>query len=91
MSRPKSQAPPKRRSATRSTPPVRQSPLANANLRLIWREQRISRAEIARHTGLSRSTVSETVDALIPTGLISEVGVGGKCIDRRSSGVEIWR
>lgn len=52
------------------------SPLANSNLRLIWREQRISRADIARHTGLSRSTVSETVDALIPTGLIAEVGVG---------------
>jgi predicted NBD/HSP70 family sugar kinase len=48
----------------------------DSNLRLIWKEQRISRAEISRRTGLSRSTVSETVDALLTTGLISEVGVG---------------
>ena len=47
----------------------------DSNLRLIWKEQRISRAEISRRTGLSRSTVSETVDALIQTGLIAEVGV----------------
>jgi len=56
--------------------PARRSPLVDSNLRLIWREQRISRAEISRRTGLSRSTVSETVDALFPTGLIAEVGVG---------------
>ncbi|HEY6572013.1 MAG TPA: ROK family transcriptional regulator, partial [Candidatus Eisenbacteria bacterium] len=36
----------------------------------------MSRAEISRRTGLSRSTVSETVDALFPTGLIAEIGVG---------------
>ena len=47
----------------------------DSNLRLIWKEQRISRAEISRRTGLSRSTVSETVDTLIQTGLIAEVGV----------------
>lgn len=52
------------------------SPLVDSNLRLIWKEQRISRAEISRRTGLSRSTVSETVDALLPTGLVAEVGVG---------------
>ena len=51
------------------------SPHVDSNLRLIWKERRISRAEISRHTGLSRSTVSETVDALIPTGLIAEVGI----------------
>lgn len=55
---------------------VRRSPLAESNLRLIWKERRISRAEISRRTGLSRSTVSETVDALLPTGLVAEVGVG---------------
>ena len=54
----------------------RRSPLTESNLRLIWKEQRISRAEISRRTGLSRSTVSETVDALLPTGLVAEVGVG---------------
>jgi glucokinase-like ROK family protein len=52
------------------------SPHVDSNLRLIWKEQRISRAEISRRTGLSRSTVSDTVDALFPTGLIAEVGVG---------------
>ena len=52
------------------------SPLADSNLRLIWKERRISRADIARHTGLARSTVSEIVETLFPTGLIAEVGVG---------------
>jgi len=74
---------PTRRATTtrRSGPPrsrarARRSPLVDSNLRLIWQEQRISRAEISRRTGLSRSTVSETVDALLPTGLVAEVGVG---------------
>ncbi len=50
--------------------------LAHAVLRLAWQEHRISRAEIARRTGLSRSTVTEIVDDLLPTGLVAEVGVG---------------
>ncbi len=66
---PKKKAPAKRAGAGKS-------PLTNANLRLIWHERRISRADIARRTGLSRSTVSESVDALMPTGLIEEVGAG---------------
>jgi len=64
------------RTGTRRAARSRRSPLVDSNLRLIWKEQRISRAEISRRTGLSRSTVSETVDALLPTGLIAEVGVG---------------
>ena len=60
----------------RRAAPGRRSPLVESNLRLIWKEHRISRAEISRRTGLSRSTVSESVDALLPTGLIAEVGVG---------------
>ncbi|HSQ59989.1 MAG TPA: ROK family transcriptional regulator [Acidobacteriota bacterium] len=67
--------PPAKRASRRKSPP-RRSPLVESNLRLIWKEQRISRAEISRRTGLSRSTVSETVDSLLPTGLIAEVGVG---------------
>jgi predicted NBD/HSP70 family sugar kinase len=43
---------------------------------MIWRERRISRAEIARRTGLSRSTVSAIVSDLLPTGLVAEVGAG---------------
>jgi predicted NBD/HSP70 family sugar kinase len=50
--------------------------LPESILRMIWQERRISRAEIARRTGLSRSTVTEAVDGLLPTGLVSEVGVG---------------
>lgn len=45
-------------------------------LQLIWREQHISRAEIARQRELSRSTVSLIVDELLKLGLVQEVGVG---------------
>lgn len=50
--------------------------LSRGVLRLIWEERRISRADIARTTGLSRSTVTELVDALLTTGLVAETGVG---------------
>jgi glucokinase-like ROK family protein len=50
--------------------------LADSVLRLIWRERRISRAEIARRTGLSRSTVTEIVRDLLRTELVAEVGTG---------------
>jgi predicted NBD/HSP70 family sugar kinase len=56
--------------------PDRPRPLADAVLRLIWDEQRLSRAEIAHRAQLSRSTVSEIVAELLPTGLIAEVGTG---------------
>jgi glucokinase-like ROK family protein len=52
-------------------------------LRLIWREERISRAEIARRHDLSRSTVSEIVGLLLPTGLVDEVGRGKSSGGRR--------
>jgi predicted NBD/HSP70 family sugar kinase len=64
------------RGAPGTPAPARPSTLANSHLRLIWKERRISRADIARHTGLARSTVSEIVGELVPTGLIAEVGVG---------------
>lgn len=50
--------------------------LKDSILRLIWREHQISRAEISRQLDLSRSTVTEIVKELIPTGLIAEVGIG---------------
>jgi predicted NBD/HSP70 family sugar kinase len=64
------------RKGERRIDPDRPRPLADAVLRLIWHEQRISRAEIARSAVLSRSTVSEIVSEILPTGLVAEVGVG---------------
>ena len=51
-------------------------PTAIEALRLIWNEERISRAEIARRTGLSRSTISAAVTDLLASGLVEEVGAG---------------
>ncbi len=59
------------------------SPLADAVLRLIWAERRISRAEIAQRLELSRSTVSEIVETLLATGLVAEAGVGASRGGRR--------
>jgi len=60
----------------RRAEPDRPRPLADAVLRLIWRERQISRAEIARRAALSRSTASEIVGEILPTGLVAEGGVG---------------
>ncbi len=51
-------------------------PLAAPLLKLIWEERSISRAEIARRAGLSRSTVTEAVRDLLATGLVVESGIG---------------
>ncbi len=45
-------------------------------LQLVWRERQISRAEIARRKGLSRSTVSLIVEELLARGLVREGGAG---------------
>jgi glucokinase-like ROK family protein len=55
---------------------ARGRPLSDSVLELIWLQQQISRAEIARRTGLSRSTVSDIVAGLLETGLVAEVGDG---------------
>ncbi|PLX30803.1 MAG: ROK family transcriptional regulator [Ignavibacteria bacterium] len=55
--------------------------LTDIVLELIWRERRISRADIARRTSLARSTVSDIVRKLLRTGLVAEVGT-----DRSSGG-----
>lgn len=64
------------RKGLRRTDPDRPRPLADAVLRLIWKERGISRAEIARNAHLSRSTVSEIVNEILPMGLIVEGGEG---------------
>ncbi|MDE2783446.1 MAG: ROK family protein [Gemmatimonadota bacterium] len=45
-------------------------------LDLLWRRREVSRAEVARHTGRSRSTISDAVARLLNTGLVEEVGSG---------------
>src|SRR5262245_55958329 len=45
-------------------------------LKLMWREREISRAELARRTGLSPSTVSDIVGQLTEAGLVRTVGAG---------------
>jgi glucokinase-like ROK family protein len=60
----------------RRTDPDSPRPLADAVLRLIWQERRISRAEIARQANLSRSTVSEIINEIMPLGIVAEVGEG---------------
>ena len=52
-------------------------------LRLIWREKLISRAELARRTGLSRSSISAIVTDLLANGLIHETGTGYSSGGRR--------
>ncbi len=58
-------------------------PLRDQLLRLIWEHHHISRAEIARQTGLSRSTVSDVVGRLIKTELVDETGAGPSSGGRR--------
>jgi predicted NBD/HSP70 family sugar kinase len=60
----------------RRADPSSPRPLADAVLRLIWEQQRISRAEIAKLAGLSRSTVSEVINEILPSGLVAEIGEG---------------
>ncbi len=50
--------------------------LARTVLNLVWKRRAVSRAEIARSTGRSRSTISEVVGRLLGTGLVAEVGAG---------------
>jgi predicted NBD/HSP70 family sugar kinase len=47
-------------------------PLADLVLEFAWRERQVSRADIARALGLSRSTVSEIVSTLLERGLLAE-------------------
>lgn len=45
-------------------------------LKLIWKNREISRADISRLTGMSRSTVSAIVADLMRRGLVNESGIG---------------
>ena len=52
-------------------------------LRMIWRERQISRADLARRTGLSRSSISAIASDLLATGLVRETGAGDSSGGRR--------
>jgi predicted NBD/HSP70 family sugar kinase len=52
-------------------------------LNLLWTEREISRAELSRRTGLSRSTVSAIVNDLLSTGLVEEARAGVSTGGRR--------
>jgi predicted NBD/HSP70 family sugar kinase len=52
-------------------------------MQLIWRERQISRADIARRTGLSPSTVSAIVGELEREGLVRDIGAGASRGGRR--------
>jgi glucokinase-like ROK family protein len=67
--------------AREGAPPPR--PSVSEVLQLVWAERRISRAEIARRTDLSRSTVSDIVGELLALGLVREVGAGVSSGGRR--------
>ena len=45
-------------------------------LNLLWKDREMSRAELARRTSLSRSTVSAIVNDLLSTGLVKEARAG---------------
>ena len=52
-------------------------------LNLLWTEKEISRADLARRTSLSRSTVSAIVTDLLSTGLVKEAHAGVSSGGRR--------
>ena len=52
-------------------------------LNLLWKQREISRAELARRTSLSRSTVSAIVTDLLNTGLAKEARAGASSGGRR--------
>ncbi|MGH2428534.1 MAG: ROK family transcriptional regulator [Candidatus Limnocylindria bacterium] len=56
----------------------RQTRLINQRLvlRTIFDDSPISRAEIARRTGLTRTTISDVVEGLLESGLTEEIGPG---------------
>jgi glucokinase-like ROK family protein len=55
---------------------ARGRPLSDVVLETIWHRQKVSRADLARALGISRSTVSDIVSGLLETGLVAEAGEG---------------
>lgn len=57
-------------------------------LQTIYHSDQISRADIARTTSLTRTTVSEIVSELLETGIVTETGVGHSAIGKPPIHVE---
>ena len=57
-----------------NAPPTPSPTSAGALLRLIRDEIAVTRADLARVTGLARSTIAQRVDALLELGLVYEAG-----------------
>jgi predicted NBD/HSP70 family sugar kinase len=57
-----------------ATKPLAPGSSAGALLRLIREEVAVTRADLARVTGLARSTVAQRVDALLANGLVRDTG-----------------
>jgi predicted NBD/HSP70 family sugar kinase len=62
------------RMATKLSPTVSSPASAGFLLKLIREEVAVTRADLARVTGLSRSTVAQRVDALLAKGLVYDTG-----------------
>ena len=62
--------------ATKRGPTQSSQTSAGALLRLIREGVAVTRADLARETGLARSTVAQRVDALLEQGLLYEAGGG---------------
>ncbi|MDX6504794.1 MAG: hypothetical protein QOE29_1919, partial [Gaiellaceae bacterium] len=62
--------------ATNPLAPLSPPTSAGALLSLIREEVAVTRADLARQTGLARSTVAQRVDALLARGLVYEAGGG---------------
>ncbi|MFK3672166.1 ROK family protein [Leifsonia aquatica] len=81
-------------SSTRTTPPDAVVTLASSSgpggvLDLVRSGRAASRADIARHTGLSPSTVAQRVDALLAAGFLREAGEGVSHGGRRPRALEV--
>jgi predicted NBD/HSP70 family sugar kinase len=63
-------------SATKATHQLTKQHNRDLVLKTIFEHETISRAEIARLTKLTRTTVSEVVSGLLSEGLVKEVGLG---------------
>lgn len=76
-------------SGTHTATPGNASATPGGILHLVRSGRASSRADIARHTGLSPSTVTQRVDALLGAGILREAGEGVSHGGRRPRALEV--